>query len=124
ERNYQKREIEDAAYRHLRLVESGERVIVGVNTYALEDSQPMEILRLDPEAAQRQIDRVRRVRAERDNAATDAALRRLAEAANTPVDGHGANTMPAILECVETYATLGEICGVLREAFGEYVARV
>ena len=64
------------------------------------------------------MERVRRVRAERDPAQAEASLGRLGEAARTP----GANTMPAILECVEAYATLGEVCGVLRDVFGEYRA--
>ena len=116
ERGYQKREIEESAYRHHLLVESGERTIVGVNAYRAEFEEPTELLRLDPEAARRQIERVRLVRAERDSPAADASLQRLAEAAAQP----DVNTMPAVLECVEAYATLGEICDTLRGVFGEY----
>ncbi|MBM3940957.1 MAG: methylmalonyl-CoA mutase [SAR202 cluster bacterium] len=114
EAGYQRQEIEDAAYAHLRAVESGERVIVGVNAYQTEERVDIVGMRLDPEAARRQIERLRRVRRERDVAVTRKALARLADAANDP----RANTMPAILECVESYATLGEVCDVLRGVWG------
>jgi methylmalonyl-CoA mutase N-terminal domain/subunit len=116
ERGFQQQQIEDSAYRHLGLVESGERIIVGVNVNVSDTESPVQVLRLDPDVERRQVERVRRVRAERDAAAVDRALGRLAvDAADT-----GVNTMPAILECVEAYATLGEICDVLRDAFGSY----
>ena len=116
EGGFQQQQIEDSAYRHLGLVESGERIIVGVNANVSDTESPVEVLRLDPDAERRQVERVQRVRAERDAAAVDRALGRLAvAAADTSV-----NTMPAILECVEAYATLGEICDTLRDAFGNY----
>jgi methylmalonyl-CoA mutase N-terminal domain/subunit len=115
EQGYQKREIEESAYRHLQLVESNERVIVGVNAYETEPERPPEPMRIDPASAQLQIDRVRRVRAERDQGAAERSLERLAAAANG-----GDNTMPAMVECVEAYATLGEICDTLRGVFGVY----
>ena len=113
---FQQQQIEDSAYRHLGLVESGERIIVGVNANVSDTESPVEVLRLNPDAERRQIERVRRVRAERDEAAVDLALGRLAVAAADAT----VNTMPAILECVEAYATLGEICDMLRDAFGSY----
>ena len=113
---FQQQQIEDSAYRHLGLVESGERIIVGVNANVSDTESPVEVLRLNPDAERRQIERVRRVRAERDEAAVDRALGRLAVAAADAT----VNTMPAILECVEAYATLGEICDMLRDAFGSY----
>ena len=116
EQGYQRREIERAAYAHLRAVESGERVIVGVSAYHAGEPQPGLGQRLDPEQGRRQMERLGRVRAERDNAQVDSCLRRLEDAARTD----RANTMPTILECVEAYATLGEVCGVLRGVFGEY----
>ena len=79
---------------------------------------PSAPLRIDPETARRQVERVRRVRAERDSAGVESALKRLGEAASTPET----NTMPAVLECVEAYATVGEICDTLRDVFGEYQA--
>jgi methylmalonyl-CoA mutase, N-terminal domain len=113
---FQQQHIEDAAYRHLGLVESGERVIVGVNANVSDSEVPVEVLRLDPDAERRQIERVQRVRAERDAAAVETALAQLADAAADP----SMNTMPALLTCVEAYATLGEICDTLRNAFGTY----
>jgi methylmalonyl-CoA mutase, N-terminal domain len=116
ESGFQQQQIEDSAYRHLGLVESGERIIVGVNANVSDTQAPVEVLRLDPDAERRQIERVQRVRAERDDAGVDRALAGLASAAaDTSV-----NTMPALLECVEAYATLGEICDTLRDAYGSY----
>jgi methylmalonyl-CoA mutase N-terminal domain/subunit len=116
ERGYQQQLIEDSAYRHLGLVESGERIIVGVNANVSTTESPVEVLRLDPDAERRQIERVQRVRAERDAGSVERALGRLANASADET----VNTMPAILECVEAYATLGEICDTLRDAFGTY----
>ena len=116
DRGFQQQRIEDAAYRHLGLVESGERIIVGVNANVSDTAAPVEVLRLDPDAERRQVARVHRVRAERDTTAVDRALERLVAIA---VDAT-VNTMPALLECVEEYATLGEICNTLRDAFGVY----
>jgi methylmalonyl-CoA mutase N-terminal domain/subunit len=116
EEGYQKREIEDAAYAHLKMVESNQRVIVGVNAFQTGIEPPIELLRTDPEARTRQLERLRRVRSERDVGASERTLQRLADAAADPAS----NTMPAILECVEAYATLGEVCDTLRRVFGEY----
>ena len=114
ETGFQMREIGDAAYRHRQEVESGDRVIVGVNRYAAAEPPVEGLMRVDEEAARAQVARLGRLRRERDNAAAAAALSRLAGAARGD-----ANTVPAILECVEAYCTLGEMSGVLREAFGE-----
>ena len=116
EAGYQQQQIEDAAYRHLQLVESGERVIIGVNANVAGDPIPVEVLLLDPQAAQRQIDRVQRVRANRNASAVEQALRGLTDAAITPT----ANTMPPLIAAVEAHATLGEICDTLRDVFGTY----
>ena len=120
EAGFQRGEIEDAAYRHLQLVESGERVIVGVNAFESDAEGRIQLQAIPPDAAQRQLDRLDRVRRERDSDAVETALRRLAEAARTP----GANTMPAILDCAESYATLGEIADALRAVFGVYEAHI
>ena len=114
ENGFQMREIGDAAYRHRQEVESGDRVIVGVNRYATEEPPVEGLMRVDEEAARQQVARLERLRRERDGGASQAALARLADAARGD-----ANTVPAILECVEAYCTLGEMSGVLREAFGE-----
>jgi methylmalonyl-CoA mutase, N-terminal domain len=114
EQGYQQREIGESAYRHQREVDSDSRVVVGVNQYVTE-SPPIEgLLRVDPEAARQQVARLQRLRQERDDAPVRASLSRLKEAARGE-----ANTVPAILECVESYCTLGEICQVFRDIFGE-----
>ena len=114
EQGFQIREIGESAYRHRMEVEDGSRTIVGVNKY-VGDSPPIEgLLRVDSEAARSQIERLQRLRRERDDTPVRAALSRLADAAK----GND-NTVPAILECVESYCTLGEICEVFRGVFGE-----
>ena len=120
EAGFQRGEIEDAAYRHLQLVESGERVIVGVNAFESDAEGRIQLQAIPLDAAQRQLDRLDRVRRERDSVAVETALRRLGEAARTP----GANTMPAILDCAESYATLGEIADALRAVFGVYETHI
>ena len=115
EAGFQRGEIEDAAFRHLKLVESGERVIVGVNAFESDAEERIQLQAIPSDAAQRQLDRLDRVRNERDATAVDAALRRLTDAAKTD-----ANLLPPILECVESYATLGETCDTLRAVFGTF----
>ena len=114
EDGFQMREIGDAAYRHRQEVESGDRVIVGVNRYDTEEPPVEGLMRVDEEAARQQVRRLERLRSERDGGAAQAALSRLEGVARS-----GSNTVPAILECVEAYCTLGEISGVLRTVFGE-----
>jgi methylmalonyl-CoA mutase N-terminal domain/subunit len=115
ESGYMQREIQEAAVRQQQEIEDGRRVVVGVNKFATEEEQPPTIFRVDSERAKRQAERVRRLRAERDNEAVRASLARLNEAA------HGDdNLMPHLLDAVKSYATLGEICGELRTVFGEY----
>lgn len=114
EQGFQMREIGEAAYKHQREVDSGSRIIVGVNRYVTETPPIEGLLRVDPEAARHQIARLQRLRKERDNARVQATLARLEEAARSDD-----NTVPAILECVESYCTLGEICQVFRNTFGE-----
>jgi methylmalonyl-CoA mutase N-terminal domain/subunit len=119
EAGFLQREIAGAAYRYQREIEKDERVIVGVNQYVVEQPLDIAILEMDPVGESRQRERLRRLRAERDGAQAEAALRRLEEACR------GAeNTMPYLLEAVNAYCTLGEICGVMRRVFGEYPASV
>ena len=113
EGGFQRGEIEEAAYRHFQMVESGERVIVGVNAFTSDAEARIALQSIPPEAAERQIARLERVRRERDSAASEAALRRLSESARSPAE----NLMPPILECVESYSTLGEVCDALRDVF-------
>ena len=114
EDGFQMREIGDAAYRHRQEVESGDRVIVGVNRYVSEEPPVEGLMRVDEEAARQQIARLERLRRERDGGVARAALSKLEGVARSDD-----NTVPAILECVEAYCTLGEISGVLRSVFGE-----
>jgi methylmalonyl-CoA mutase, N-terminal domain len=107
------REIADAAYRYQREIDAGERRIVGVNSYAVPAPLEIPILRMDPEGEARHLERLRRVRATRD-----AELVRLRLAELRAAAGGEANLMPAILACVHAYATLGEMCDVLRAVFG------
>jgi methylmalonyl-CoA mutase N-terminal domain/subunit len=115
ESGYMQAEIQEAAVKQQQEIESGERVVVGVNRFrSAEEPEPV-IFRVNTELARSQVERLRRVRAERDGAAAASALHRLNEAARGDE-----NLMPSILEAVRAYATLGEICGQLRGAWGEY----
>jgi methylmalonyl-CoA mutase N-terminal domain/subunit len=112
---YIQAEISESAYRFQREVESGERIIVGVNAFQEEEPEAEpELLRPDPTARQRQIDRIQAVKAKRDNAEAQRLLGALEAAAR----GHE-NTMPIIVECVEALCTLGEISDALRNVWGE-----
>jgi methylmalonyl-CoA mutase, N-terminal domain len=118
EQGFVQREIEDAAFRHSQQVESGERVIVGVNRYEEEEPEPIELHRIDPEAERRQLERTARVRAERDAGAAEAALARVREAARGTD-----NLLPSLREALRARCTVGEVCSVLREEFGMYDAQ-
>ncbi len=116
EAGFPQREIAEAAFRYQQELDTGQRIVVGVNDYVADEPLAIPLLAMDPQGYERQIARLRRVRAERDNAAVVASLARLADVAR---DGK-ANLMHPILEAVNAYATLGEITGVFREVFGEY----
>jgi methylmalonyl-CoA mutase N-terminal domain/subunit len=115
EQGYVQREIEGSAYRLGQSIESGERVVVGVNRFVSDRNTHLELLRIDEQVAARQVEKLRRVRAARDHARVRRALAAVADASR----GHD-NLMPHILEAVRAYASVGEICGTLRQAFGEY----
>ena len=115
ERGFPQQEIANASYRFQRQVESGERIITGVNAFTSEHHEPIELLQIDESAAQAQCEKLTRLRGRRDETAVRAALAHLAEAATGQ-----ANTMPATLEAVRAYATLGEICDTLRGVFGTW----
>ena len=114
ERGYQTGQTHESAYRHQQAVEQEERVVVGVNRYQAATPPIEKLQAIDPEETRRQLERLSRVRRERDGAAVRSALGRLDEAARGD-----ANTVPVILECVEAYATVGEISDTLRNVFGE-----
>jgi len=116
EQNFQQREIAEASYRYQAEVERGERVIVGVNRYRLEEEQQIELLRIDPALETKQIERVQKVRAERDSAAAEAAIARLKEDAAV----EGRNLMEPIMDASRAYVTMGEMCDALREVWGTW----
>jgi methylmalonyl-CoA mutase, N-terminal domain len=118
EQGFVQGEIEEAAFRFSQEVESGERVIVGVNRYEEAEPEAIELQRIDPEAERRQLARTARVRSERDAAAAQAALGRVAEAARGEE-----NLLPPLREALRARCTVGEICNALREEFGMYDAQ-
>ncbi|MET1010002.1 MAG: methylmalonyl-CoA mutase family protein, partial [Gaiellaceae bacterium] len=119
EQGFTQHEIEEAAYEFERQVEAGKRVVVGVNRFAEDDEEGMELHRLDPEAERRQVERTRQVRAERDAAAAEVALDRVREAARGD-----ANLLVPIRGALGANATVGEICNALRDEFGTFDAHM
>jgi methylmalonyl-CoA mutase N-terminal domain/subunit len=115
ERGWVQQEIQNAAYEYQRAIDAGQATVVGVNRFTREDEPPIPTQRIDEALERKQIDRVRALRARRDSAKWQASLESVRDRART-----GANLMPAILEAVESYATVGEIASTLREVFGEY----
>lgn len=117
EKGYVQQQIQDSAYAYQRAIEKGEQIVVGVNKFQIEEKgTSRKILRVDPSMAEKQIARLRALKESRDNVKVKEALEEIRKAAKD----ESANLMPKILEAVKVYATLGEICDVLREEFGEY----
>jgi methylmalonyl-CoA mutase, N-terminal domain len=116
EQNFMQREIAEASFRYQSEVERGERVIVGVNRYEMDEEQPLEILRIDPALEQKQIERVQAARGRRDAAAAEAALARLKEDAAH----EDRNLMEPIMAASRAYVTMGEMCDALREVWGTW----
>ncbi|MEM2243106.1 MAG: methylmalonyl-CoA mutase family protein [Candidatus Bathyarchaeia archaeon] len=116
EKGFMQREIMESAYRYQKEVESKKRIVVGVNEFTSEEKTPITILRIDPEIEKRLVERLNEVKRQRNNAKVRETLDRLRKAAEKEDE----NLMPYIIEAVKEYATLGEICNVLREVFGEY----
>jgi methylmalonyl-CoA mutase, N-terminal domain len=115
-RNFPQREIADAAFRYQQEVDSGERVVVGVNRYVAEREPPLEILRIDATLEQKQIDRLESVRARRDATAVESSLQALREAAAI----EDRNLIPHLLDCARAHASEGEIVEALQQVFGTY----
>jgi methylmalonyl-CoA mutase N-terminal domain/subunit len=113
EQGYQQREIQDSSYRYQREIENGKRTVVGVNKFVSPYPKIVGLLRVKPEVEKRQRERTAQVRRDRDNGKVKQALKRLEDVARSKD-----NTMPAFLQCVDAYATEGEICDVLRKVFG------
>src|SRR6185436_2198823 len=114
EQNMPQREIADAAYRYQQEVESGERVVVGVNRYLTGSDEQVDILRIDPGLERKQVERLQAFKARRDSAVVERRLAELAEAASV----EGRNLMPVIVDAVRDGVTLGEICDTWRQAWG------
>ncbi|HTS24935.1 MAG TPA: methylmalonyl-CoA mutase family protein [Bryobacteraceae bacterium] len=115
EAGFPQSEIASASYRYQKEVESGERVIVGVNRFQADD-EPIELLQVDERSARHQEQKLAGLRKRRSQAAVDSTLDALKRAAERPAE----NTMPFLLDAVRAYATLGEICDALRAVFGAY----
>jgi len=115
EKGYIQREIQDSAYRYQKEIEKGERVVVGVNKFQVEEEPLKDLLRVDPAVRISQIEKLEKLKAERDNSTVKGVLGELRKTAQGTD-----NLMPVILDAVRVYATLGEICDALRDVFGEY----
>ena len=105
----------DSAYTYQKQIENNEKIIVGVNKFQVEEEAPKGLLKVDPMVGERQKEKLAKLRATRDNEKVIKNLEALRKACNGDE-----NIMPYILDAVKSYATLGEICGVMREEFGEY----
>lgn len=116
EKGFFQREIADSAYKYQREVDAGDRTIVGVNDYRIEEEEcPIKLFRIDPKVEEQHMARLQRVKRERDNEKVNRTLDKLHDEAEKDK-----NLMPTIIEAVKAYTTLGEICDVFRNVYGEY----
>jgi methylmalonyl-CoA mutase N-terminal domain/subunit len=115
EEGYIQREIQESAYRFQKEIEAGERVYVGINRYTMEEPPPTNLLKVDPRQREIETEKLKKLRKERDQVAVNRVLARLDEVSRTQE-----NVMPAVIEAVKARATVGEICDVWRNIFGEY----
>ena len=121
DKGYIQKEIQDAAYAWQMSVESGERTIVGVNKFTMEEPPVTGLLKIDASVGEKKKAQLAQDKANRDQAQVAEELAKLEKAAQTPAEGPDhVNLMPVILDCVRAYCTEGEICGVLRKVYGEY----
>ncbi len=116
EKSYFQNEIAAASYRYQQKIESGDKVIVGLNKFQTEENIQPKTFSIDPEVSKKQIEKLTKLKSERDNSKVNASLEALENAAKDETQ----NLMPFILECVENYSTLGEISDALRKVWGEY----
>ena len=116
DKGYIQKEIQDSAYKYQQDVESGDRIVVGVNKFQSETVPPKDLLKLDPKIKEMQLSKLKEVKDSRDAQKVEAILKELHDAAKDEKK----NLVPIILQAVKEYATLGEICNRLREVFGEY----
>ena len=115
ENGFVQREIQDSAYKYQREIEKEERIVVGLNRFQMAEEKPTNLLRVDPSVRTSQIQRLKKLKSERDTELVEKYLADLKQGAKGD-----RNLFPLILEAVRAYATLGEICDVLRGVFGEY----
>ena len=115
ETGFPQREIHEASYQHQKAVETKREIVVGMNEFRIDETLPVETLRIGPETRERQIKRLEKLRSRRNSRAVKRILSELKEAAQSDK-----NLMPLFIEAAKEYATLGEICGTLKEVFGEY----
>ncbi len=115
EKGFYQREISQAAYKYQKEIDEKKRIIVGVNEYNIDESVDIPILKMDEKGEERQINRLNKLKKNRNNQKVNNNLKKLQKAAKGEE-----NMMPFILDCVHSYATLGETCQILRDVFGEY----
>jgi methylmalonyl-CoA mutase N-terminal domain/subunit len=116
EKGFLQKEIADSSYKYQKEVDEKKRIIVGVNDYQIEkEKHPIELLRVDPKAEIEQVKNLQNLKRKRDAKSAERSLDTLLRSAE-----RDDNLMPAIIEAVKSYATLGEICEVLRKVYGEY----
>ena len=115
EKGFIQREIQNSAYQYQKDIEEGKRIVVSVNKFKINEGLPKSLLKVNPEVGRRQVEELKKLKEERDNHKVKENLKSLEKAAKTDE-----NLIPLILDCVKSYATLGEICDVLRSIFGEY----
>jgi len=116
EKGFMQREITESAYRFQKEVEAKKRVVVGVNDFKSEEEAPIKLLQIDPSVEKKLVEQLKEIKRQRNQARVNETLSKLRRGA----DKENVNLMPLTLEAVREYATLGEICGTLRDAFGEY----
>ena len=112
---FMQREIQQSAYQYQQDIESSKKVVIGVNKFLKTEELPQGLLKVDPAVGERQVAKLKNLKTERDNAKVETALKEIRKAAASTE-----NLVPYFIEAVKHYTTLGEICGVLREVFGEY----
>ncbi|NLZ52144.1 MAG: methylmalonyl-CoA mutase, partial [Thermoanaerobacteraceae bacterium] len=119
EKGFVQQEIQNSAYNYQMEIEQGKKTVVGVNKFQIEEDSPRDLLKVDPLVGKLQEQKIKHLKASRDNVQVSAALQELKDSAKTDK-----NLMPIIIKCVKAYCTLGEICDTLRVVFGEYKASI
>lgn len=117
--DFMQKEIHQSAYRYQQGVESGDKVVIGVNKFQMEEPKPEGLLKVDPAVGERQVAKLEKLKAERDNAKVEKLLTDIRQATKSKE-----NMLPYFIAAVKEYTTLGEICDVLREEFGEYQQQI